>query len=163
MAEIDKIKIVDISSQIRCFSSMFLDQAHNSGRYYAKLLDGIRQKIFVSDHDPIGYYISAYANFRLNELFRKKQIDSKYRPFRYHMLNIFRIQVSSETMPNIASNKFIKYCKEMEEVLWNDNRCKEAFLKTTIIIDKSVNGNYDRAVAKTITFSKSIKQHLTGS
>jgi hypothetical protein len=163
IANIEKIRIVDISSQIRCFASMFLDQAHNAGRYYAKLLEEIRSKIFLSSHDPIGYYVSAYANFRLDALFRKRQIDSKYRPFRYHMLNIFRMQVSGVNMPEIKSNKFIKYCKEMEEVLWDDNKCKNAFLEASIIIDKSVNGNYDRAFAKTLALSREINKNVNQS
>lgn len=161
VTDIYKIRIVDIASQIRCFSSMFLEQAHNAGRYYAKLLAEIRPTIFLPSHDPIGYYVSAYANFRLDDLFRKKQIEGKYRPFRYHMLNIFRMQVSGLSMPDITANKFIKYCKTMEETLWDDNKCRDAFLKTTSVIDQSVNGNYNRAVAKTVAFSKSIKKVIS--
>jgi AIPR protein len=157
---IEKIRIVDIPSQMRCFASMFLEQAHNAGRYHANLQDETRQNIFLSDHHPIGYYVSAYAKFRLDALFRKKQIDAKYSPFKYHMLNILRIQVSGKDMPSIISNKFIKYCEIMEITLSEDNKCKEAFLNTTAIIDSHVNGNYDRAVAKTVTFSRSIKNSL---
>lgn len=158
--EIEKIRIVDIRSQMRCFASMFLEQAHNSGRYHAKLQEETKQKIFLPSHDPIGYYVSAYAKFCLDALFRKRQIDSKYSPFKYHMLNILRIQVSGKDMPNILNNKFIKYCKVLEETLWDDNKYKEALLNTTHIIDKAVNGNYDRSVAKTVAFSNTINNFL---
>jgi len=157
---IEKIRIVDIPSQMRCFASMFLEQAHNAGRYRANLQEEIRKKIFLSSHDPIGYYVSAYAKFRLEALFRKRHIEGKYKPFKYHMLNIFRIQVSGKDMPPINSNKFIKYCENMEKILSDENKCKEAFLITTEIIDKAVNNNYDRASAKTITFSRTIKDFL---
>ncbi|MEH2078269.1 MAG: AIPR family protein, partial [Nostoc sp.] len=118
---VEKIRIVDISSQMRCFASMFLDQAHNAGRYRANLQDETKNKIFLSTHDPIGYYVSAYAKFRLDALFRKKQMDVKYSPFKYHMLNIFRIQISGNDMPAIYSNKFIKYCEKIEEILSDEN------------------------------------------
>ncbi|MEH1772097.1 AIPR family protein [Nostoc sp.] len=157
---VEKIRIVDISSQMRCFASMFLEQAHNAGRYRANLQDETKNKIFLSTHDPIGYYVSAYAKFRLDALFRKKQMDVKYSPFKYHMLNIFRIQVSGNDMPAIYSNKFIKYCEKIEEILSDENKSKEAFLKTTAIIDRAVNGNYDRASAKTVTFLRNIKDFL---
>ncbi|MDF5736839.1 MULTISPECIES: AIPR family protein [unclassified Nostoc] len=157
---IEKIRIVDIPSQMRCFASMFLDQAHNAGRYRANLQEETRKKIFLSAHDPIGYYVSAYAKFRLEAFFRKRQIEGKYKPFKYHMLNIFRIQVSGKDMPPINSNKFIKYCEDMEKTLSDENKCKEAFLRTTEIIDKAVNKNYDRASAKTITLSRTIKDFL---
>ncbi|GJD19579.1 hypothetical protein RIVM261_045350 [Rivularia sp. IAM M-261] len=161
---IEKIRIVDISSQIRCFASMFLEQAHNAGRYHAKLQEEVKQNIFLSSHDPIGYYVSAYSKFRLDTIFRKAHIDSKYRNFRYHLLNIFRIQISGLNMPEISSNKFIKYCEKMEQILHNDNECKEAFIRATTIIDKVVNekynGNYDRSSAKTLLFSRQIKAKL---
>lgn len=161
--DIYKIKVVDISSQIRCFSSMFLDQAHNAGRYYAKLLDDIRTKIFLPSHDPIGYYVSVYTKFRLDEFFKKRQLESKYQPFRYHILNIFRMQVSGLDMPDLSSNRFTAYCKKMEETLWDDDKCRTAFLKASTVIDSVVNSNYDRALAKTVTFAKAVKDSIRQS
>lgn len=68
-------------------------------------------------------------------------------------------------MPGISSNKFIKYCGKMEQILYDNNECKEAFLRATNIIDKVVNekydGNYDRSIAKTVLFSKYIKNVLS--
>ncbi|TFI54055.1 hypothetical protein BLD44_013790 [Mastigocladus laminosus UU774] len=122
----------------------------------AKLQEETKNKIFLYSHDPIGYYISAYAKFRLDALFRKRQIDSKYSPFKYHMLNILRIQLSGKSIPDISSNKFIRYCEIIEKILWDETQYKEAFLKTTAVIDSLLNGNYDRAVAKTVTFSRNI-------
>jgi hypothetical protein len=161
--DIYKVKVVDISSQIRCFASMFLDQAHNAGRYYAKLLDDVKARIFLPSHDPIGYYISVYTKFRLDEFFKNKQIENKYQPFRYHILNIFRMQVSGLDMPDIASNRFTTYCKKMEETLWNDDKCRAAFLRATTVIDSAAKGNYDRAVAKTVTFVKAVKDSVRRS
>jgi hypothetical protein len=159
--EVLKIKIVDIRLQIRCFASMFLEQAHNSGRYYAKLMEESNTKLFLPDHDPIGYYISAYANFRLNEFFRNKQIDGKYRPFRYHILNIFRVQTSGISRPRFSSKDFKKYCEKMEEILFDDTKCKDSFIKATDIIDNLVvEGDYSRSISKTASFAKKVKSML---
>ncbi|WP_143289265.1 hypothetical protein [Brunnivagina elsteri] len=122
-----------------------------------KLQEEIKQKIFLPSHNPIGYYVSAYAKFRLDALFRKGQIDSQYSNFRYHLLYIFRVQTSGISMPDISTNRFKNYCEKMEEILWNPSDCKDAFLKASEIIDKAVNGNYDRALAKTVAFLKQIK------
>jgi hypothetical protein len=75
---------------------------------------------------------------------------------KYYILNILRIQVSGKIMPDITSNKFIKYCETLEQALWNDNKCKDVLLGTLNIIDEAVNGDYDRAVAKTVGFSNAI-------
>ncbi|MBE9200661.1 MULTISPECIES: AIPR family protein [unclassified Nodularia (in: cyanobacteria)] len=157
--DVEKIRIVDIRSQMRCFASMFLDQAHNAGRYHTKLVKETKGKIFLHSHseNPIGYYVSAYAKFCLDALFRKKQIDFKYKPFKYYMLDILRMQVAGKTKPLMTSNEFIRYCKKIEQALWDETKCKEVLLNTTTIIDKAVNGNYERDEAKTITFLNNIK------
>ena len=44
---IEKIRITTISSQIRAFSSMFLDEPHRASRYYGTLLTSVKNKIFL--------------------------------------------------------------------------------------------------------------------
>ncbi|AFY50051.1 AIPR protein [Nostoc sp. PCC 7524] len=158
--EIEKIRIIDIRSQMRCFASMFLEQAHNAGRYHAKLQEETKDKIFLPSHNPIGYYVSAYAKFCLDSLFRKRQIDAKYSSFKYHMLNILRIQIAGKNIPDLATNKFGKYCELIEQALWDDNQCKDILLNTTKIIDQAVDGDYDRSLAKTQAFSNAIDKLL---
>jgi hypothetical protein len=155
--DVEKIRIVDIRSQMRCFASMFLDQAHNAGRYHTKLVEETKGKIFLHSHDPIGYYVSAYAKFCLDALFRKKQIDFKYKPFKYHMLDILRMQVAGKTKPLMTSNRFTQYCQQIEQALWDETKCKEVLLNTTTVIDKAVNTNFERDEAKTIAFLNNIK------
>jgi hypothetical protein len=105
---IEKVRIVTISTQIRTFASMFLDEPHRASRYYGTLLISVRNKIFINNHDPIGYYVSAFANYKLESFLRRKQIDSKYRPFRYHMLTILRLRLAGVDMPSMNSNRFSK-------------------------------------------------------
>jgi hypothetical protein len=90
----EKIQIVTVSMQIRAFASMFLDRAHQASRYYGTLLKDIENKIFIDGHPPIAYYLSTYALFRIEALLRKKQLDRKYRPFKYHLLGILRMKVA---------------------------------------------------------------------
>ncbi|BAY40206.1 hypothetical protein NIES2111_45890 [Nostoc sp. NIES-2111] len=155
--DIEKIRIVDIRSQMRCFASMFLNQAHNAGRYHTRIVEETKNKIFLPSHHAIGYYVSVYAKFCLDALFRKNQIDVKYKPFKYHMLDILRMQVSGKTTPDMASNRFIKYCETLEQALWDETKCREVLLNTTVVIDQAVNENYDRDEAKTIGFLNKIK------
>lgn len=127
---------------------MFLDEPHRAGRYYGTLLGMVRNKIFVPGHDPIAYYASAFANYKLESMMRRKQIDGKYRPFRYHMLMILRLQVSGKNMPDMKANKFKRYCAPIVETLWDASLALSAFAKTCAVIDRVVGGNYDRDNAK---------------
>lgn len=154
--EIEKIRIIDINTQIRCFASMFLNQANNSGRYAQKLRESVKNKIFQDEHPKIAYYASAYALFRLDSCFRKGLIDGKYKPFRYHFLNLVRLYSAGEKMPEMCSKKFEKYCTDIETILHNSEQCFQIFKKCSDVIDSIVNdnfnGNYERSDAKTVKF-----------
>jgi hypothetical protein len=145
---IEKIKIVTISSQIRSFSSMFLDESHRAGRYYGTLLGSVRSKIFLQNHKPIAYYVSSYANYKLDSLLRRKQIDEKYRPFKYHMLMALRLQLAGKNMPDMSANKFESYCKTIQSSLEDNTKAVQVFTEVCSLMDGVLGGNYSRDAAK---------------
>lgn len=150
-ADLEKIKIITISSQIKAFASMFLKRAHQASRYPGTLLKDIESKIFVEEHFPIAYYLSAYALFRIDSYLRRHQIDNRYRPFRYHLLSIIRMQVAGIDMPELKANKFEKYCEPLQHVLWDNSQCLLAVQNACGLLDGILSGNYDRDAAKDST------------
>lgn len=145
---IEKIRIVTIPNQIRAFASMFLDLPHQASRYYGALLNSIESKIFVADHPPVAYYASALALYRLESLFRRKLLDSKYRPFKYHLLPVARIIVAGETAEFMNSNKFEKYCEKVATAFKNDKNAATVFAEAAKALDSVLGGNYGRDKAK---------------
>ncbi len=145
---IEKIKIVTVSSQIRSFSSMFLDESHRAGRYYGTLLTSVKNKIFLNSHKPVAYYTNAYANYKLDSMLRRKQIDEKYRPFKYHILMALRLQVAGKDMPDMSANRFDKYCKDVQETLWDSTKALQSFENICNLMDQVLGGNYSRDNAK---------------
>ena len=107
---IEKTRVVSVPTQIRAFASMFLGLPHQASRYYGTLLSSIESKIFAPDHHPVAYYASSLALFRLESLIRRKGVDVKYRPFKYHLLSIVRTVLGGEQPSHLHSNKFEKYC-----------------------------------------------------
>lgn len=150
----DKIQIVTVSTQIRAFASMFLDRAHQASRYYGTLLKDFENRIFVNGHFPIAYYVSAYALFRIESLLRKKQLDGKYRPFKYHLLGILRMQIAGTFMPQMTSNQFEKYCEKVRNDLWDEEKLILAISQVCQVLDKVLLGNYDRDKAKDSTIQE---------
>lgn len=148
---LEKIRIVSISTQIRAFASMFLDRAHQASRYYGSLLKDIESTIFVDGHFPVAYYVSAYALFRIESSLRRKQIDNRYRPFKYHLLGILRRLVAGPSMPSMKANKFEKYCDGLRTVLWDDDKCLASLQSACGILDQILAGSYDRDKAKDST------------
>lgn len=65
--EIEKVRIVTVATQIKAFSSMFLDKPQLASRYYGRLLKDSKDsgEIFNTNHQFIAYYVSAYALYRI--------------------------------------------------------------------------------------------------
>ncbi|MGD0948643.1 MAG: AIPR family protein [Candidatus Binatia bacterium] len=157
---LEKIRIVTISTQIRAFASMFLDRAHQASRYYGTLLKDIESRIFVDGHYPVAYYVSAYALFCIESLLRRKQLDNRYRPFKYHLLGILRMAVAGADMPSMTTNRFEKYCESLRDVLWADARCLEELRRACSVLDGLLAGNYDRDKAKDSTIQTQAKGRI---
>lgn len=145
---IEKIRIVSVSNQIRSFASMFLGLPHQASRYYGTLLKSIESKIFVSGHSPVAYYASALAYYRLESFIRKKNIDNKYRPFKYHLLEIVRVVIAGTEMPVMTSNKFEKYCGDLVSILSDEQKCLNSFQQAVCALDSVLAGDYSRDRAK---------------
>ncbi len=155
---IEKIRIVTIPYQIRSFASMFLNRAHRASRYYGTLLKDVESKIFIKTHLLIGYYLSSYALFRIESFLRRHQIDNKYRPFKYHLLGIIRMQVAGVDMPQMTAKRFETYCKPLQEVLWDDVRCLSAVQNACSLLDTILAGDYDREKAKDSTLQNRARE-----
>ena len=152
---IEKIRIVTIPNQIRAFASMFLALPHQASRYYGALLNSIESRIFAADHPPVAYYASALALYRLESLFRRKVLDPKYRPFKYHLLPVARIIVAGEMAERMNSNKFEKYCEKVVAAFKNDKNAATVFAEAAEALDSVLGGNYGRDKAKEATLSSS--------
>ena len=146
-AGIEKIRIVSISNQIRAFASMFLGLPHQASRYYGTLLKTIEAKIFVPGHPAIAYYASALALYKFEAMIRKKQIAYKYRPFRYHVIAIARMQIAGKVFPQMTANKFEKYCEALVVVLKDEKKCAAALKKAVATLDLVLGSSFasDRA------------------
>jgi hypothetical protein len=136
---------------------MFLDRAHQASRYYGTLLKDVENRIFVNGHFPIAYYVSAYALFRIESFLRKKQIDGKYRAFKYHLLGILRMQIAGTSIPQMTSNQFEKYCEKVQNELWDEAKITSAINQACQVLDRVLNGNYDRDKAKDSTIQDQAK------
>lgn len=157
---IEKIRIVSISNQIRAFASMFLGLPHQASRYYGTLLKTIDTKIFVAGHPPEAYYASAFALYRLEAFIRRKAIDGKYRPFKYHLLALFRVVAEGDDLPNMLSNKFERYCKHLISVLSDDSKCLGNFHSAISALDVALAGDFSRDRAKDASLLSSAASNI---
>lgn len=160
-AGVEKIRVITISNQIRSFASMFLGHSHQASRYYGTLLKSIESKIFVPGQPLVAYYASALAFYRFESLVRKKLIDSKYRPFKYHLLAVIRARVAGVELPNMTSNKFERYCDKIVAALKTESKCVQVFKEACLSLDKVLSGDYHRDRAKDAALLSATLETLT--
>jgi len=158
---IEKVRIIDKKIQIRTFSAMFLDDAHRAARYYSDLRLQVESgKIFNDDHKLEPYYVSAFAHYKLEFLFRNNQIPVYYKPARYHLLMAARYLAGGADMPAIGANKMTAYANRIVERLWNDEEAVRLFKKALEIIDAVLDDGQKltRDTVKTQAFTDSVKK-----
>jgi hypothetical protein len=159
-AGIEKIRIVSVPNQIRSFASMFLGLPHQASRYYGTLLKSIESRIFVPDHLPVAYYASALALYRFESLTRKKAVDARYRPFKYHLLALARMIAAGVDMGPMNSHKFEKSCQCIVAILLDEKQSTSLFSDAAKLLDSVLGGDYGRDKAKDASLFSSAETSL---
>ncbi|MBI3584106.1 MAG: AIPR family protein [Nitrospinae bacterium] len=132
-----KTRIVTIPIQIKSFAAMFIGEPHLVSRFYGRIIKYLGEKIFLADHKPIIYYTTALAYFRLDQLFKYKDLDPKYKKCRYHLLMILPYVIKNISKPPLNSGKIEDYCNTIINELKTTTSSMELFKKITKIVDKS--------------------------
>lgn len=155
---IEKVRIIGKTLQVRAFAAMFLDDAHRAARYYSDLRAQVGTKIFHDSHKLEPYYVSAYASYKLEFLFRNNLLPVYYKPARYHLLMALRYIIGGRDMPALTANKVTQYANRIADVLWVDAKVVAAFKAAVEVVDEALNGEpLTRDVVKTQGFTDAVK------
>ncbi|MFF9545710.1 AIPR family protein [Streptomyces albidoflavus] len=158
---IKKVRIITKSQQIRSFAAMFLDEPHRSISYYADLQTQVGSRIFNIEHKLDPYYVSAYAHFKLEFLFRNGPVPVKYKPARYHLLMALRYIAGGAELPALSANRAEKYCAAICDVLWDNAKATDAFMRAADAVERALNDTpLALDIAKTRSFTESLKTAL---
>lgn len=150
---VEKVRVVNMTTLVRSFASIFQDLPHRTTRNYKTLLRNIGQDIFNSQHRLEIYYLSAYAHYRLDYLYRSQAIASDLKPARYHLLLGFRLLNANRELPNFNSRDMSRYCEQLNEILWDEDKFSESFLKCADIVREISEGNLHRDNIRSETFT----------
>ncbi|WP_324657778.1 AIPR family protein [Bacillus altitudinis] len=154
--DIEKVRIVSISTQLRSFCGMFLDVPHMSSRYYGRLFKDYSERAFNDENNMLIYYTSAYALYKLEFYFRNKNLPKEFRKFKYHILMMLRYHVGGEKIPRFNSKSIETYCDKINQVMFNSQKSLEEFKYLISIIKTAV----DDLMSNEITSKKSLNDIL---
>ncbi len=85
MPGIRSSQVITLSAQIKAYVSTCLGQPQSTHRYFGEILDSNRSRMFVSGEKLEKYYISAYILNKLERLFKRGTIKSRYKIFKYQL------------------------------------------------------------------------------
>lgn len=161
-AGVEKVRIVTKQQQIKAFAAMFLDEPHKASRYYADLRAMVGKRIFHKDHKLDPYYTSAYAQYKLEYLFRNGALPVRYKPARYQLLMAARYIIADAEMPSYSANKMEGYCAKICDCLWDEAAALEAFTKAIEAVDAAEQDldELSREIVKTQAFTDATKKAL---
>ncbi len=157
---IQKIRIVDLRTLVKAFASIFLALPHRTTRNYKALRASIGTEIFLKDHRLEPYYVSGYAHFRLESLFRTEVIAPALKPARYHILLAFRLLANQSTLPPMNSHEMARISEGLCEILWNEERSQSLFQQAANIVSEIAAGNLDRDTIRTQPFTERLIERL---
>lgn len=159
MAEIEKVRIVSISTQIKAAAAMFLDKPHLASRYYGRLLKDL-DGIFNEDHKLLPYYTCTYLLYKLEYSFRNKIIPAQYRKYRFHILMLFKYDFAKEKVPELNSNKMEKLCEEILQCINDAHSFQVEVQKLIEVIQDCVSDIDDTEMTKSVSLLEDLKKEL---
>ena len=135
---IEGIHIVSFPTQLKCYLAMFLEEPHSHHRYYGELLDAYEGRLFREQHSPYQYFVSGYTYYLIEKLIRNETISPRMRPFRFHLMMLFRMLVGGVDVPPPTNKpKSQRYCKDLLDTL-QDEQASIDTIKDSISIVESV-------------------------
>ncbi|MBN1881275.1 MAG: AIPR family protein [Deltaproteobacteria bacterium] len=150
--KIPKKYIVTLTTQVKSFLAMFLNEPHSTHKYYGELIRSNQNKLFLDNHSLYPYYISSYTLITLESFFSDKAIDNNYKKFKYQMIMLFRFKTEPFIVPHLNNlNKIDKYCDQILKTLFDRKKTLKIFKETTSIIDEVLQ---KKKITKKITVKK---------
>lgn len=136
---IKKTQIINLRILVQAFIGMFLNKPHESHKHEARLLRETKGEIFLDKQSYLPYYTSAIAFYNIERLFRDGMLSNIIKPFKSHMLMMFREAIAGK-VPSINMPKYIdEHCNTMMNVLQDDKKFLETFLQLNVIFENAKN------------------------
>ena len=134
---------------------MFLGLPHITTRTFRQLTAKVGKEIFADADKAEPYYVSAFALYRLEQLFKNKKIDARYKAARYQILLILRLLIDPKPLPQMNSHEMVKRTKVMIDYLQNEDAATKLIIQATELVD-TIAGDWIRDTIRTEPVSKNI-------
>ena len=163
--DIEKLRIITHQNLVRAVGAMFLGLPHITTKTFRQLIAKVGKDMFVDTDKPEPYYVSAWTLYRLEQLFKNKKIDAKYKAARFQILLGVRFMLDGAPLPKMNAGDMTKRCDAMIAKLKDEDAVEKLFLDAVSAVD-AVAGKWDRDSIRTEPVSKALfqkfGQHYSG-
>lgn len=156
--DIEKVRIVAHQNLVRAVGATFLGEPHITTRTFRQLRAKVGKEMFVETDRLEPYYVAAFLLFRLEQFFRNKKVDARYKAARYQILLAARFILDAKPLPWMNSNEMAKRCQEMMKLLWIESVAEAIILKAVKKIEDVAGSNWNRDTIRTEPITKAIFQ-----
>ena len=134
-SNLEKSRITPIGSQLKSFSSMFLDYPNQASRYQGTLLKTVNSQVFQANHKPEAYFTAALALYRFEVATRRlPAADKAIKSFRYYLLLAFRYRYERVEFPGDGNRKVDAYCRPLNDDLSSADKARTVFEECCAIV-----------------------------
>ena len=134
--DVSRSRIITLATQINCFIAMFLNEPQSTHRYYGELLSSYgRGRLFSNSHSPYPYYLSGAALATLERQFATGKHPRKWRPLKYQLLMVYRLQTEPHPVPLLNKKAIEDYCNEMLQALRDESLSEAAFTRAGELVE----------------------------
>jgi hypothetical protein len=155
--DIEKIRIITHQNLVRAVGAMFLGLPHVTTRRFRDLSARVGKDMFVDSDKAEPYYVAALALYRLEQLFKSKKIDGKYKAARFQLLLVVRMLIDPSPLPKMNAHDMTKRSFTMAEHLQNEQACENIFNHAIQVIE-SLATNWGRDTIRNEPITKAIFQ-----
>jgi CspA family cold shock protein len=95
--------------------------------------------MFLENHSPFPYYLSAYALSSANSLIYRNELPNTPKRFRYHLLMLFRMLYEPSALPYLNDKrKMDAYCSHLFNILTDAGAAREAFQECARVLHEGL-------------------------
>jgi len=154
---IDRTTIVTPMSLMKAYASIILEEPHKTTRDFRSLLSQAGTSIFGSKHKIELYYMSALAQYWIEQLLRRGIIDRSLTSARFQILLAFKLLNQSEGMPPVETNKAKRWAADLTKKLKDPAIAQKNFQPAINLISDLIRTKKNkRDAARSATFTDEV-------
>lgn len=150
--EVPDARVISRTALIRSVAATFQGEPHLATGYTGTLYERLtlpvkhnentdrpasERTVMSADDEVTVYYSAASASYRLDLMLKTGRIDPRFKPARWHILNVARIIAIGNRVPRFNDRKITKWVDPFTKMVWDDKLGLDLFIRAAEIVDSS--------------------------